>query len=174
LPTVFASRYGDAERSISLLGALALDEPLSPTAFGLSVHNAIGATHAIAEGDRSHQIAVAGGAASAAAGLVEAVALLHDGAPEALLVCYDAPLPGEYAVFADEPPSTYAWAWRLRRPAAGQAHLAVSADAAEAADGDEDAELPFGLDVLRFALSNDAQWQRCSGGSRWTWRRCDD
>src|SRR5690606_21595806 len=45
IPVVMASRYGDAERSIALLTDLARQSPLSPTAFGLSVHNAIAAQY---------------------------------------------------------------------------------------------------------------------------------
>ncbi|PSD26840.1 3-oxoacyl-ACP synthase, partial [Stenotrophomonas maltophilia] len=41
VPLVFASRHGDVARSMELLGALSNDQPLSPTGFGLSVHNAI-------------------------------------------------------------------------------------------------------------------------------------
>jgi hypothetical protein len=173
LPMVFASRYGDAQRSIELLGSVARSEPLSPTMFGLSVHNAIGATYAIAQSDSANHVAVAAGAGSAAAGVVEAVALLHDGAPEVMVVCYDAPLPGAYAMFADEVPASYAWAWRLQRPQAGQAHLSLSAAAAPALPAPPGHSLPFGLEAMRFVLSDDAQSQRAADGTQWTWRRCN-
>lgn len=52
VPLVFASRHGDVARSMDLLGALASDQPLSPTGFGLSVHNAIAALYSIARGQR--------------------------------------------------------------------------------------------------------------------------
>ena len=42
---VFASRYGDTDKTLSLLGDLVKGEPLSPTGFGMSVHNAIAAQY---------------------------------------------------------------------------------------------------------------------------------
>src|SRR6218665_170689 len=115
-PMVFASRYGDAERSLSLMGDLVRGQPLSPTGFGLSVHNAISALYSIARGHTSNTVVVAAGRASAAAALTEAAALLADGAIEVLVVCYDAPLPGSYAAFEDQPSCEYAWAWRVTKP----------------------------------------------------------
>ena len=47
VPLVFASRHGDVARSMDLLGSLVADQPLSPTGFGLSVHNAIAALYSI-------------------------------------------------------------------------------------------------------------------------------
>ena len=51
-PVLFASRYGDLGRSVELLTQLARSEPLSPTSFSLSVHNAIGALYSIRAGTR--------------------------------------------------------------------------------------------------------------------------
>jgi hypothetical protein len=170
MPVVFASRYGDAARSLDMLGGLVRGEPVSPTAFGLSVHNAIGAQYSIARGDRANQLSVAAGSASAAAALVEAAALLNDGAPEVMVVCYDAPLPGAYAGFHDEPAATYAWAWRVARPAANEPHLELSAGD-DAPVPPTPPALPFGLDVLRFALSRDTALQRTADHTCWTLRR---
>jgi hypothetical protein len=170
MPVIFASRYGDAARSIDLLGDLARDEPLSPTAFGLSVHNAIGATYSITRGDRSNYLSVAAGAGSAAAALVEAAGLLDDGAPQAMVVCYDAPLPGPYAEFDDEPAAPYAWALRVAAAAPAQPHLVLSTDGTgETMRGSP--TLPFGLDLLRFALGHEHEWRRTAGSTHWTLQR---
>lgn len=48
---VFASRHGDVARSADLLNSLADDAALSPTAFGLSVHNAVAALYSITRGN---------------------------------------------------------------------------------------------------------------------------
>ena len=113
VPVVFASRYGDAARSLALLGDLAQGEPLSPTGFGLSVHNAVAALYSMARGDTANAVVVAAGRATVAAALTEAAGLLADGAPEVLVVYYESPLPADYACFHDEPVLDYAWAWRL-------------------------------------------------------------
>ena len=51
VPLVFASRHGDVARSADLLNSLADDAALSPTAFGLSVHNAVAALYSITRGN---------------------------------------------------------------------------------------------------------------------------
>jgi hypothetical protein len=172
IPVVFASRYGDASRSLALLRDFSLCETVSPTDFALSVHNAIGAMYSIARRDTGNFTSIAAGPASAAAGVVEAACLLADGASEVLLVCYDAVLPGEYSVFADEAPACYAWAWRIGKPDAGQPWLSVSRRAANDELQDERTQaLPFGLDILRFAISRDSHLQRQCEGVAWSWRR---
>jgi hypothetical protein len=175
VPVVLASRYGDAARALQLLRQFTVEGLMSPTDFALSVHNAIGAMYSIARGDTQPYSSVSAGAASAAAGWLEAAALLADGAGEVLLVCYDAPLPGEYQAFADEPSCAYAWAWRLSPASAGEPSLALSwdmdSDDAAAAAQPVATALPFGLDVLRFMLSGQDSVTRNSGGTRWTWSR---
>lgn len=170
IPVVFASRYGDADRALKLLKDFAQDQPMSPADFALSVHNAIGAMYSIARSDASAYSSVAAGAASAAAGLVEAAGLLQDGAREVLLVCYDAPLPGDYAAFADEPACAYAWSWRLAAAVPGQPHFSLEWAPAEQTDA-QSAELPFGLDALRFSAGDAPSFTRACGGMRWTWSR---
>jgi len=171
IPTVFASRYGESARCLELLGDQARGDALSPTAFGLSVHNAIGAMVAIARQDRSASSAIAAGRATAAAGVVEAAGLLADGAASANLVVYDAPLPADYAGFQDEPGAHFAWAWRLRSPRAGEPALRLDwRDAPSAEPAAAPATLPAALQVLWFALSGapaleqalDGQWCRWS------------
>ncbi|WP_372524487.1 beta-ketoacyl synthase chain length factor [Piscinibacter sp.] len=172
MPTVFASRYGDVGRSLALLEDLARDAVVSPNGFSLSVHNAIGAMYSIARADRSNAICVAAGRASAAAGLVEAVGLLADGAPEVLLVCYDEALPADYADFRDEPPCVWAWAWRVARPGASERRLslrALSSGTHEAAP----AGLPASLDVMRYFLAGDASLMQHIDGRCWDWQRHD-
>ena len=170
VPVVLASRHGDLERSLALLADLAAQEPMSPTGFGLSVHNAIGAMYSIARGDRSNYLAVAAGADTVALGVVEAVGLMADGAPEVLLLCYDTPLPGHYSVFRDEPAATYAWAWRMAQAEAGAPRLRLCPGVA-ASVPPAPALLPYGLDVLRFALSGDTQFARPVADSGWEWQR---
>jgi hypothetical protein len=172
VPMLFASRHGDVARSVALLKALAEGEPLSPTAFGLSVHNAIAAFHSIASGGRGNYLAVAGGRGTAEAACVEAAALLADGAPEVRVVCYEAPLPEEYAEYADEAPAAYAWCWRIAPAGRGGAQLELRWDGEAAESSRGAAVLPHGLDVHRFLLANDATLSfRDEDGCDWTWRR---
>ena len=175
VPVVFGSRYGDATRSLDLLAELVRGEPLSPTSFGLSVHNAIGAMYAIIRGDRANHVAVAAGPATPAASLVEAAGLLADGAPEVLVVHCEAPLPNPYAVFEDGPACLFAWAWRVTRPVPGAPRFALASGPAHA-DADADAmapgrhRLPHALDLMRFVAAGQSRLTHTAGQTTWTWQ----
>ncbi|WP_369039471.1 beta-ketoacyl synthase chain length factor [Stenotrophomonas maltophilia] len=172
VPLVFASRHGDVARSMDLLGSLAADEPLSPTGFGLSVHNAIAALYSIARGHRGNYLALSAGQATVEAACLEAVGLLADGAREVRVVVYESPLPDVYAGFADEPDPFFAWCWRLAAPGRADGtdlslHWQAATDAAPTVPG----LLPHALDLHRFLLSADPQLTHVTQGQRWCWRR---
>ena len=174
VPLVFASRHGDVERSMELLRALASDEPLSPTGFGLSVHNAIAALYSIIRGVRGNYLALAAGKTTAEAACVEAAGLLADGAPEVLVVGYEAPLPDIYKDFADEADPFYAWSWRIARTGAGGQGTALELSWGATSGADVAAiasSLPHGLNVQRFLLAQDRQLEFSTEGVSWTWRR---
>jgi len=173
IPVVLASRHGDCERTLRLIGDAARGEMMSPTDFTLSVHNAIGAVYSIARQDKTSYTSIAAGAASVACGVVEAAALLADGAPEVLLVCYDMPLPGEYAEFSDEDSTVYAWAWRIVPAVQGGPHLSLEwmPEASKGGDGTKPEQ--FGLQAHRFAISDAPELVQMRDGIRWTWSRHD-
>ncbi len=180
IPAVFASRHGEVSRSALMLEELAAGAPLSPTSFGLSVHNAIGALQSIDQRRPAVLQAIAAGRETAETALVEACALLADGHEEVLVVCYDAPLPPSYAMFADEPQALYAWAWRIAAPGADAPRWSLTCDGDEPlgphhAVGVESpcntgVPLPHGLEVLRFMLARSAVLCHRGGGRSWTWR----
>jgi hypothetical protein len=171
-PTVYASRYGETGRCLELLADQARGNALSPTAFGLSVHNAIGAMIALTRGDRRNSSAIAAGRATAAAGVVEALGLLDDGAQSASLIVYDSPLPDGYAGFEDEPSAHFAWAWRLRRPRAGERALHLEWQAADdESPADAPSRLPASLQALWFGLSDAPSLTQQADGRRCSWSR---
>jgi hypothetical protein len=172
-PTVYASRYGETSRCLELLADQARGNALSPTAFGLSVHNAIGAMIALARGDRRNSSAIAAGRATAAAGVAEAVALLDDGAHSASLIVYDAPLPAGYTCFEDEPSAHFAWAWRMRRPRAGERALHLEWAAGGSADESPLPHLPASLQALWFGLSDAPSLSQQVDGRHCLWSRDD-
>jgi hypothetical protein len=172
MPVIFASRHGDTGRSYQLLRDLAAGEPLSPTSFSLSVHNAIGALYSIDRRDTANYQAIAAGPATVEMALVEAAGLLADGASEVLVVHYEAPLAEAYTVFADEPEATYAWAWRVGAPIEGAPRYEVSSHSTRVADMPvEPVTLPHGLAVLHFLLAEAPVMIRDTGTTRWIWSR---
>jgi hypothetical protein len=169
VPTLFSSRHGEASRSVDLLSDLARGLPLSPTSFGLSVHNAIGGVFSIARADHGSNSAIAAGKSSVEHAVIEACGLLADGERRVLLVVYDCPLPAIYAQFHDCRERPFAWAGLLELPNGDSISLTWSG-VSEDIDGPAD-ELPGGLIILRFLLRKEPTLQRVCDGHRWTWHR---
>lgn len=168
-PTVFASRHSDVERSEQLLQELADTGALSPTSFSLSVHNAIGAALGIARQDTHRMSAVSAGTETAAAAVVEAAGLLHDGAEEVVLVHYDDALPARYRAYADEPDAPYAWALRLTTQGDNMFDLRCEAGGTQTAAA---GALPAGLAALAFLLrTGDEEFRQPGDNKTWVWRR---
>jgi Beta-ketoacyl synthase, N-terminal domain len=169
VPIVFSSRHGEASRSVDLLLDLAKGVLLSPTSFGLSVHNATGGLFSIARGDHASNIALSAGRSSVEHAVIEACGLLAEGEPAVLLVVYDCPLPTPYCVFQDCDEQPFAWAWLMRPPADKLVSLTWSVALEHSSPSFE--RLPAGLEVLRFYLRRDPALERICDTRRWLWSR---
>lgn len=102
MPIVFCSRHGDVARTLGMLEALATDEPLSPTAFSLSVHNALAGLFSIHQKCRLPITAMAAGEQELVPVLLECLGQLRS-SENILCVFCDEPLPAFY--HRDMPPS---------------------------------------------------------------------
>jgi hypothetical protein len=173
VPLVFASRHGELSRTYEMLRTLARDEPLSPTHFALSTHNAIAAQYGIARRLPANYTAVAAGAAGAEAAFVEALGLLADGADEVLVVVYEASTPAEYAPFKDEADADFAWACRVAAPRGDEPSWSLTVEAdADAGDPAPAAEAPpHGLGVLQLLAGYADRLEFRDRGRRWRWQR---
>ena len=169
VPAIFCSRHGETARSVALLTDLAKGQPLSPTMFGLSVHNATGGLFSIARGDHAGSSALAAGPSSVEHAVIEACGLLADGAAEVLLVVYDRPLPAVYAAYQDCHEQPFAWAWLMQPPARDVVSLSWSA----AVDNQPESVERWspGLEILRFYLRQDRSLERIRQRRRWLWSR---
>ncbi|WGL15284.1 beta-ketoacyl synthase chain length factor [Microbulbifer bruguierae] len=114
MPVLCCSVHGEAQRTYTLLQDVAAGEPLSPTAFGLSVHNAIVGQLSISLGIHSPALALAGGDFPLHSGFIEAAAMLAEGAPEMLLQFYEEPLPELYLHNTESPQRICATTLHLR------------------------------------------------------------
>src|SRR5690606_26101529 len=172
LPIVWASRYGDAQRSLDMIGTHANGDPISPTAFTVSVHNGIGAQYSIARGVTQNASSMSAGLSTPAAGMLEAVALLADGHDQALLVHYDAPLPGAYEQFQDSSMAEYAWAVRISGAKRGEPHFTLQIQPDETAiKNGVVSRLPPGLQILWFLLSDTHTLTQRHHQCTWIWSR---
>lgn len=164
IPAVFCSRHGEVARAVTLLNDLVHGEPLSPTAFGMSVHNAIAGMLTIARSDRANHIALAAGAGSVEHAVIEACGLLADGEPMVLLVACDTALPDLFASFEDCEEQAHAWAWLMTPATDDVVTLNWCASAAASSPG-----MPAGLEVARFHLRAAPGMERCDGRLKWSW-----
>ncbi|GAB3792569.1 beta-ketoacyl synthase chain length factor [Dyella agri] len=173
LPFVFGSRHGETPRTWQLLGEVADGQPLSPTQFGLSVHNAIAGQWSILRGQHGESAAIAGEADTFEHALLEGALQLAAGAPSALVVVAEERPPPAYARWIADVPFSYAVALRLGK---------LDADATAPADGDWQLRLghghddapcawPHALDFLRALLTRETSLQHTWKARRWNWQR---
>ncbi|MEI6707305.1 MAG: beta-ketoacyl synthase chain length factor [Methylococcales bacterium] len=92
LPVVFSSAHGELGKSLAMLQAIQAGEELSPTAFSLSVHNAIAGLFSIAYRNHQEITVIASGQEGIAPAFIDAVGILHEGAAAVLIVFYDEPV----------------------------------------------------------------------------------
>ena len=116
VPVVFSARYGEVSRSVDLLTALSAGEELSPTTFGLSVHNAVPGLFSMARKETANSISLSAGDDCAEYGVIEACGLLADGAAQVLLLVADCPLPQIYHEYEDTEPFAYGWSCLIEPP----------------------------------------------------------
>ena len=159
--TLFASPHGEVGRTVELLQQLAADEPLSPNAFSLSVHNTASGLHAIVTGNRAASTALAAGRDTLALAFIDAAGRLARDPQPLLLVYADEPLPPFYQRWQPQPARALALALLLAPAQAGGRNLQLqrSADRAAAAD-------PLALLPLLLGTAADAT----VGGERSGWR----
>ncbi len=88
VPCVFASRHGDLAKTSKLIMDVANKEDLSPTHFGLSVHNAVGGLFSIFTENKAALTAISAGEDTFFTAIVDAVSKLNTYDYERILVVY--------------------------------------------------------------------------------------
>lgn len=92
--TIYTSSYGEIETMVLLLDVIFRgDGQLSPMRFKNSVHNAGSGLGSIGQGNTSFSTALAAGARSFEAGMIEAIALVNDRGGDAVVSCADDVIP---------------------------------------------------------------------------------
>lgn len=173
--TVFCSRHGEVARSVDLLADLAQEVILSPTAFGLAVHNASAGLFSIARGEQANHLALSAGAGTVEHGVIEACGLLADGEAMVLLVAYDNCLPQVFTQFEDCREQPHAWAWLMTAADADPVHLQwraatlIDMNTAPQAAGPQ--AMPGSLQVWRFHAARQAMLERVADNRHWRWSR---
>ncbi|MCW3149565.1 beta-ketoacyl synthase chain length factor [Stutzerimonas stutzeri] len=165
LPLVYASRHGEISRNFSLLSDLARSEPLSPTQFSLSVHNAIAGLWSIQRGDTSEMTALAAEGDGLEHAVIEASLLLDEGAPAVLLLIAEEQPPEPYRAWIDDVPFPYALGLLLKPGTDWQLSLT-------AADTDMPAaRWPHALQLVRALHTTPSHFTHQWKTRRWNWQR---
>ena len=172
---VFASTYGQPEQSFKLLQALASQEPLSPAAFSLSVHNAVAGLFSIIHNLTGTSLTICAGADGIGAAFVEAAGLLNERQTEnVLLICFEAPLPDAQRPYEVNPPTHMAACYLVTR-AQGGAALALERVPERVPENVQ--ATPFWQqmrDLIAFLESGESSLEVACHRCTWRWRRLDD
>lgn len=165
LPLVFISRHGETPRTLDILTDLANDQPLSPTQFSLSVHNAVIGLWSILRNETSEMTALAAAGDGLEHGVLEAAALLNEGAPAVLLVITEEQPPEAYAGWIHDVPFPYALALLLTPGDEWQLELTSGTVQPTTA------QWPHALNLLRTLLTEQGACQHAWKNRVWNWQR---
>ena len=169
LPSVFASRHGELNRTMELFAQLCQREPLSPAGFSQSVHNTASGLYAIVAANTQPSTLISAGPTTLMMALLEALALSRDLASPVLLVQADERLPAAYQPFVDEQELDLALALVVSsQPLAAGERWQLSQQ-----PGQADAPLPRSLlwQLAAGLASGGDQFSCQHGGQRWQWQR---
>ncbi len=168
--SVFASRHGSFGTTVSMLEVLAREEPLSPTQFSHSVHNAQAGLFSIWAGNPELAQSLASRNETFEHGFLEAVCLLsREPARRVLFVTGDEALPEPVSSLCDDPDPPYALALVLDRHESdgGPALEFDLSDADPAARPD----WPGALEFLRWWLVEEGELRLGAGPGCFRFRR---
>lgn len=167
LPLVFASRHGETPRTLAILNELAKDEPLSPTQFSLSVHNAIIGLWSILRDDNSEMTAMAAAGDGLEQAMLEAGGMLAEGTGAVLLVIAEELPPDLYTPYIDDVPFSYALALLLKPGTTWTLSLAPAESGLPAA-------WPHPLNLLRAFHGGQRTLIHHWKDRQWIWSRNED
>lgn len=166
MPLVYVSRHGDLNRTLGLLEELAKGEPMSPTGFSLSVHNATAGLFSIQQQQHLNITALSGGSQELVPGLLEAFGLCDLQAPQVLCVFCDETPPAIYQHQVDQPVQPYALAVIVGQGESWQLENSGECDATTAS------QLPQALQLLQLLQGEDVELALAHNGSQWRLGRC--
>lgn len=166
---VFCSRHGETQRTLDMLNAINLQEPVSPTAFSHSVHNAIPALLSIARHDITEQVTIAQqGQDGLGAAFLEAGLMLASGSvSQVVVICCDEPLPALFKPYAPDS-ADYPWATAFRLGAGSQ--WTLSCDTPPALP-DPRPYLPAPLQLIDALDQAQSEFWLHDDATSWIWRR---
>lgn len=171
LPIVFSSGHGEVNKSLDMLKSMQTGEAVSPTAFSLSVHNAIAGLLSIAYNNHQAITVLAPGLDGIAPAFIEALGLLQENHNEVLMVLYDEPLADFYPSlpFMLNAPAICALALRISLVGSGlRLRLRFSRSAAHRDEGEQALQI---IAFLKFLVADDKALALGNHRHSWEWRK---
>jgi len=163
---LYTSRHGELERNYRILSALATDQPVSPTDFTLSVHNASVGSLTIAAKQPLVSSSLSAGMDTFQQGLCEAICLMQAGYKRILMVDFDGLLPTFYHSRLSENMPTWAFAVAM----VFEAGDSLQCKTQSGSDGEE-AALPQSLQFLQHYLRGEDRFTVPGERVQWLWSR---
>jgi hypothetical protein len=174
MPAVFCSQYGEVSRSTKLLSAIARNEPLSPTDFSLSVHNAVAGVYSIGCNQTGNITALSAGPGGITLAILEAKSILETSdSRHVLCVIYDTPLPQPYPTAMNACSFAYAIALVLSSDDSASEQFLITLQQNKRDDERKDDQGQFTPEVfLRFLLDKKMKSiNLLSGNTVWNYTR---
>lgn len=180
MPMVFASRHGDLLRTIDMLKTIAGSASISPTNFGLTVHNAVVGIAAILFKNTQPALAISAGLDTFWFGLADAVARSQATNQSHLYIFADLPTPDIYRQYADVEDLARVFACVIQAQQSGQIQVEGLARITKTIQQpDYPTELAFLCDLARADYLNEGRYGYNAASSKhydWSWtigRACD-
>jgi hypothetical protein len=170
LPIIFSSSHGEVNKSLEMLKSMQKGEEVSPTAFSLSVHNAISGLFSMAYSNHREITVVAPGQDGIAPAFIEALGLLQERhAEEVLIVFYDEPLSDFYPSlpFALNAPAICALALRISLTGIGLP-VQLNWSAAHRDDGEHALQI---FSFIKFLVSDEQSLALGNHRHSWEWQK---
>lgn len=161
---IFSSRNGNVTEMLSLLKSLAVEDPVSPTGFGMSVHNSLAGMLSIVSKNRESHTAIAAGGESLCLGLIEALTCLkEDPSSPVLLLHADEILPDFYAPFQEPDVPVCALALLIGAATPGKEAYSFGFSGTRTRSKKGDPLTSF----IRFLLRGEADWNWSGAEGDW-------
>ncbi|QJD59180.1 beta-ketoacyl synthase chain length factor [Pseudomonas sp. gcc21] len=130
VPVIHASRHGDVSSSLTMLGALEAGDPVSPSSFSMSVHNAVLGVYSIARQHRGPTQALGACGNEFEALIAEATGYLATGKQAVIALFSEGEIPQSLRSHTEFPPCPCVVALRLTA-GTGQRLLSEPASSAQ-------------------------------------------
>lgn len=170
VPTVFASRHGDLHKTSQLISNVASKEELSPTQFGLSVHNAVAGQFSIFTKNKAASTATSAGEDSFLMALTDAVCKLKTNNYDSILLVYtDETVPDVYKSYVMQNEISVGCALLIEKAKTGADNIHLTFEANESNNNENETMQVF--DFLSYFYNGSSESTICSKRYSWTLTR---